>query len=99
MCILLIIVQFYLSVWPLGDSPSAENFFANYISVIVIVVLWIGAVVYYSVRGKRHWRHWWVDLDTINLDEGRRFYGADVEKEKVTGVKGVAKKVVGAVFN
>ncbi|KAI0139490.1 amino acid permease/ SLC12A domain-containing protein [Hypoxylon sp. NC0597] len=92
MCILLIIVQFYLSVWPLGDSPSAENFFANYISVIVIVILWLGGRAYY--RGP-----WWVDLDTIDLDEGRRFYGADVEKPKVTGVKGVAKKVVGAILN
>ncbi|OTA67132.1 hypothetical protein K449DRAFT_430314 [Hypoxylon sp. EC38] len=92
MCFLLIIVQFYLSVWPLGEPPSAENFFANYISVIVIVILWLGARLYY--RGR-----WWVDLDTIDLDEGRRFYGADIEKPKATGVKGVAKKVVGAILN
>ncbi|KAI5865395.1 amino acid permease/ SLC12A domain-containing protein [Durotheca rogersii] len=92
MCILLIIVQFYLSVWPLGSPPSAENFFANYISVIVIVVLWLGARVYY--RGP-----WWVDLDTVQLDEGRRFYGEDVEKRPATGVKGRAKRIVGAIFN
>ncbi|KAI1411868.1 amino acid permease/ SLC12A domain-containing protein [Hypoxylon sp. FL1857] len=92
MCILLIIVQFYLSVWPLGEAPSAENFFANYISLILIVVLWLGARVYY--RGS-----WWVDLDTVDLDEGRRFYKADIEKAKVTGVKGVAKSVIGAILN
>ncbi|KAI1390679.1 amino acid permease/ SLC12A domain-containing protein [Hypoxylon trugodes] len=92
MCILLIIVQFYLSVWPLGKSPSAENFFANYISVIVIVVLWLGARAFY--RGR-----WWVDLDTVELDEGRRFYKADVEEAKTPGFKGMAKRVVGAILN
>ncbi|KAI1215140.1 amino acid permease/ SLC12A domain-containing protein [Annulohypoxylon truncatum] len=92
MCVLLIIVQFYLSVWPLGDAPSAENFFANYISIILIVVMWLGARLYY--RGR-----WWIDLDTINLDEGRRFYGADVEKVEAKGALGKAKKVIGAVLN
>ncbi|XDG02556.1 hypothetical protein ABKA04_002171 [Annulohypoxylon sp. FPYF3050] len=92
MCILLIIVQFYLAVWPLDDSPSAKNFFANYVSVIVIVVLWLGARVYF--RGR-----WWVDLDTINLDEGRRFYGGDVEKVEAKGVMGKAKKAFGAILD
>lgn len=92
MCFLLIIVQFYLAVWPLGESSSAENFFANYISVIVIVILWLGARVYY--RGP-----WWVDLDTIQLDEGRRFYTDDVEKPRVPGVKGALKRTAGAIFN
>ncbi|OTB00431.1 hypothetical protein M426DRAFT_267661 [Hypoxylon sp. CI-4A] len=92
MCILLIIVQFYLAVWPLGDKPSAETFFANYISVILIIVLWLGARIYY--RGS-----WWVDLDTIQLDEGRRFYKADVEKAHASGVKGLYKKTIGAILN
>ncbi|KAI1076608.1 amino acid permease/ SLC12A domain-containing protein [Whalleya microplaca] len=91
MCILLIIVQFYLSVWPLHDSPSAENFFANYLSVVAIVILFLGARVYY--RGS-----WWVDLDTIQLDEGRRFYRDDVEKVEPRGPKGVAQKVMGAIL-
>lgn len=88
----MIIVQFYLAVWPLDDSPSAKNFFANYVSVIVIVVLWLGARAYY--RGR-----WWVDLDTINLDEGRRFYGGDVEKVEAKGVMGKAKKAFGAIID
>ncbi|KAI0159904.1 amino acid permease/ SLC12A domain-containing protein [Hypoxylon sp. FL1284] len=94
MCIILIIVEFYLAVWPLGDSPSAKTFFANYVSVILIVVLWLGARVYYGGR-------WWVDLDSIDLDEGRRFYKKDVEstEPKARGLKGIAKKTVGAIFN
>ncbi|KAH9909549.1 amino acid permease/ SLC12A domain-containing protein [Xylariomycetidae sp. FL2044] len=92
MCIILIVVQFYLAVSPLGKSPSAENFFGNYVSVIAIVIFYLGARAYY--RGS-----WWVNLDTIDLDNNRRFYKDDVEKAKVTGVKGVAKKVIGTVFN
>ncbi|KAF3064618.1 Cationic amino acid transporter 1 [Daldinia childiae] len=92
MCILLIIVQFYLAVWPLDHEQGPTTFFANYISVIVIVVLWLGARAYY--RGR-----WWVNLDHIVLDEGRRFYKNDVEKAKPTGVKGYAKRAVSAVFS
>ncbi|KAF2191150.1 amino acid transporter [Zopfia rhizophila CBS 207.26] len=66
-CIVLIIVEFYLSVWPLGDHPNAENFFANYVSVVVIVICYLCARVYY--RGP-----WWVDTTTIDLDASRRFF-------------------------
>ncbi|KAI6093210.1 amino acid permease/ SLC12A domain-containing protein [Hypoxylon rubiginosum] len=94
MCFLLIIVQFYLSVWPLGKSPNAVDFFANYISVIVIIVLWLGARAYF--RGR-----WWVDIDSIELDEGRRFYKSDAElaEPKATGFKGVATKTMKAFFS
>lgn len=93
LCIVLIIVQFYLSVWPLGGSPSAKGFFANYVSVILIVVMWLGARLYY--RGR-----WWVDLDTIDLDAGRRFYNEnDAEKVPIRGFVGAVKKGAGFVFN
>ncbi|KAF2645122.1 hypothetical protein P280DRAFT_487584 [Massarina eburnea CBS 473.64] len=78
-CIFLIGVEFYLSVWPLGKKPSAKGFFANYVSVIVVLVCYLGARVYY--RGP-----WWVDTRTIDLDASRRFYvNADVEKAKKKG--------------
>lgn len=92
-CILLIGFEFYLSVWPLGDSPSAKNFFANYVSVIVIIVCYLGARVYY--RGG-----WWVDASTIDLDASRRFYvESDLERAKKTGFAGGASKVVSVIFN
>ncbi|KIX04563.1 uncharacterized protein Z518_05433 [Rhinocladiella mackenziei CBS 650.93] len=93
MCIILIIVQFYLAVWPLGDETNAENFFANYVSVILILVLYVGAKIFY--RGRP-----WVDLSTVDLDYGRRFYtDEDKEKGTSTGVKGIAQKTLGAIFN
>lgn len=94
MCFVLIIVQFYLAVWPLGDETNAENFFANYVSVILIIVLYIGAKIYY--RGRL-----WVDLSTVDLDFGRRFYTDETDQEKQSkgGLKGVAQKTIGAVFS
>lgn len=88
-CCLLLVVEFYLAVWPLGGSPSAENFFANYVSVPAIIVLYIGAKIYY--KGSL-----WVDASTIDLDEGRRFYkDEDVEKKN----EGIFKKVLKSVFD
>jgi amino acid transporter len=66
-CIILIVVQFYLAVWPLHAATTAKGFFSVYVSVPAIVVLFIGAKIYF--RGRR-----WVNLDLVNLDENRRFY-------------------------
>lgn len=88
-CIILVICEFYLSVWPLGSPTTAKNFFATYVSVVAAVVIYLGARAYY--RGR-----WWHDSRTINLDEGRRFYSAaniaDAEKKG-----GFTHKIVGLV--
>lgn len=73
-CIILIIVEFYLAVSPLDGSPSAENFFANYVSVILILIMYLGARIYY--RGP-----WIRDLSKVNLDDGRRFYVDQIDEE------------------
>lgn len=89
-CIILIIAEFYLAVWPLGSPQSAEHFFSVYVSVIAVVVLYVGAKIYYR-NGK------WVNTATIDLDVGRRFY-KDYEMEHamaknqnflLKGIKGI----------
>ncbi|KAF7532704.1 hypothetical protein G7054_g7729 [Neopestalotiopsis clavispora] len=65
--VLLMVVQFYLAVWPYDEKSSAEIFFATFLSVPAILVLYIGAQVYY--RGPIV-----ANLSTVDLDEGRRFY-------------------------
>ncbi|OJJ47388.1 hypothetical protein ASPZODRAFT_159268 [Penicilliopsis zonata CBS 506.65] len=84
-CIIITGVEFYLSIWPLGDKPSAQNFFANYVSVVAIIVIYIGAQCWY--RGP-----FWVDASTIDIDQCRRFY-ADHDDEEV-GKKSLVKKLV-----
>ncbi|KAL2865319.1 putative amino acid transporter [Aspergillus lucknowensis] len=71
--VILIIAEFYLSIWPLHTSPNARDFFANYISVIAIVIVYFGARCWY--RGP-----WWVDAQAIDLDGSRRFYAPGDEE-------------------
>ncbi|KAL5337466.1 amino acid permease/ SLC12A domain-containing protein [Aspergillus crustosus] len=89
-CVVLIIAEFYLSVWPLGASPSVREFFANYVSVLVIVVVWGGAWGWF--RGPL-----WVDAAGIDLDGLRRFY-VDEHGDEEARVEGIGRKVVGWVL-
>ncbi|RFU34254.1 hypothetical protein B7463_g2065, partial [Scytalidium lignicola] len=73
-CIILIVVEFYLAVWPLHGTTSASNFFANYMSVIAILVLYLGAKIYW--RGPL-----WIKAEDIDLDTGRRYYVEDDEDD------------------
>ncbi|KAF2500631.1 hypothetical protein BU16DRAFT_253956 [Lophium mytilinum] len=91
-CMVLMVVEFYLAVWPLGKPSSAKTFFANYVSVIAILVLYFGARLYY--RGP-----WWVDASTIDLDAHRRFYADKDPEAKKTGFKAKTSKTLGFIFN
>ncbi|KAF7168362.1 hypothetical protein CNMCM6106_003600 [Aspergillus hiratsukae] len=94
-CILLIIVEFYLSVWPMGGTPSAKTFFSNYVSVVAVIVIYIGAMIYYKGPLLN-------DARTIDLDQFRRFY-VDHRDEEAKAEKTVVRKYlskgVGFIFN
>ncbi|ROV95202.1 hypothetical protein VMCG_08580 [Cytospora schulzeri] len=84
-CLILVVAEFYLSVWPLDGPMSAENFFANFVSIIAGVVIYLGARVYYIITEKQAW---WVDSRSIDLDEGRRFYSqAHMEEAEAGNMK------------
>ncbi|KAJ5203360.1 histidine permease [Penicillium cf. viridicatum] len=89
-CIVLVIVQFYLAVWPLHKSPDAENFFANYISIVAIFVVYVSSKIYY--RGP-----FWLKAEDIDLDSGRRYYvDEDPEANKPrSGVKRIVDVIMG----
>jgi amino acid transporter len=91
-CIILIIAEFYLAVWPLGEKPSVEHFFSVYCSVIAVLVLYIGAKIYYR-NGK------WVEAATIDLDAGRRFYKDQEVEEEAAGEGGWAKRAVKGIWS
>lgn len=74
MCGILIVVEFYLAVWPLHGKTTAANFFANYMSVIAMLVLYIGSKIYY--RGPL-----WIKAEDVDLDTGRRYYVEDEEED------------------
>lgn len=40
------IATFYVSIWPVGGSPSAEAFFNQYLTAFIILVLYLGWMIY-----------------------------------------------------
>jgi amino acid transporter len=79
-CVGLIVVEFYLSVWPLHEEPSVKNFFANYVSVVAVAVIWAAAQIWYRCPV-------WVDGEEIDLDRDRRIYAHDVNEESTPARK------------
>lgn len=90
-CIILIIAEFYLAVWPLHYSHDskkrATNFFSTYVSVVAMIVIYIGAKIWF--RGP-----FWADSSKIDLDAGRRFYSDEQMKEEH---QGFGKKILGSL--
>ncbi|KAI5284012.1 hypothetical protein KEM52_003135 [Ascosphaera acerosa] len=71
-CILLVISQFYLAVWPLVDAQSAKAFFANWVSMVALLVIYAGCRLYF--RGG-----WWIPLKDVDLDKDLRVYPPPAE--------------------
>ncbi|OAL30912.1 hypothetical protein AYO20_08497 [Fonsecaea nubica] len=70
LCLLLVVNEFYLAVWPLGLPSSAKNFFSKYVSIIVIGCMYIGAKIYF--RGPLY-----LKSDQVDLISERRIYSAE----------------------
>ncbi|KAL4788778.1 amino acid permease/ SLC12A domain-containing protein [Aspergillus venezuelensis] len=85
-CVGLILAEFYLSVWPLRGETLVQNFFANYVSVVAVAVIWVTAQVWYRCPV-------WVDARDIDLDACRRFYACGVDEENGPIRKGLIKKL------
>lgn len=77
-CIVIVCVQFYLALWPLGGEPTVKGFFSTYSSVVVGLVIFLGAKIYY--RGG-----WWLSGSEIDLDTDRRWYSAEHEDVREKG--------------
>lgn len=86
-CVLLAVVQFYLAVWPLRQKTTARNFFANYISIVAILILYTASKIYF--RGSL-----WINAKHIDLDTGRRYY-LSRDLEALIGPSSRFKKVTG----
>lgn len=87
-CFILVIAEFYLSVWPMNYSHNsttrATSFFSTYVSIVAIVVIYICAKIWF--RGP-----FWHDSSKIDLDAGRRFY-TDEQVEESKGGKSAWKR-------
>lgn len=76
--VLVLVVEFWIAVWPLGDKPNAAAFFENYLNIVVNVVLLAIYIVW-----KRKNAILWVKAEDLDLDTGRKDFDPEIiQREK-----------------
>lgn len=91
-CILIVIIQFYISLFPLGDKPSPKNFFANFVSIVALVFIYCFGRIYFYWRTRSPM---WVPADKVDLETGRMAYPPDLEAKNDDKIKTFASKLAG----
>lgn len=74
--VLVLIAQFWIAVWPIGDAPNASAFFQSYLGVPVVLVSWFGYKIYTKV-----WRII-IPASEIDLDTGRLVPDMDLLRQE-----------------
>lgn len=72
---LILAAQFWIALFPIGSPPNAKDFFESYLSLPVVLVMYIGHKCY-----KRNWKLF-IRAENIDIDTGRR--EVDIEALKV----------------
>lgn len=62
--ILVLIANLYIAIFPIGGSPSAENFFLNYLALPIVIVFYIIGFVIFRTRP--------LGVHEMDLDTGRK---------------------------
>lgn len=79
--ILLIAGEIYVSIFPLGGSPSAEQFFQYCMSIPIMIVVYALHKTYKATR--RDAKRILVPLSEIDLDSGRRIQDIELFKHEL----------------
>ncbi|ODV63286.1 amino acid permease [Ascoidea rubescens DSM 1968] len=75
--ILILVAQFWIALFPIGSSPSAETFFESYLSGVVVLVCYVGHKIW-----TRSWRIC-IPLKEIDLSSAKKKVDLDVIKQSV----------------
>lgn len=81
MCILMLIAQFYIAIFPLGDTPSAEAFFEAYLSFPIVIAFYIGHKIW-----RRNWKLY-IKAEDMDIDTGRREVDLDLLRQEIAEEK------------
>lgn len=81
MNIVVLAAQLWLSIFPLGDSPSASAFFQGYLGAPVVIVSWVGYKIY-----TKNWRII-IDAHEIDVDTGRLVPDLDLLRQEAAEEK------------
>lgn len=78
---LVLIVSFWVAAFPLGDKSSAEGFFKAYLTVPVVIIVY---VIHKIV--KKNWCLY-VKLNEMDVDSGRRDFDLELLKQEIVEEK------------
>lgn len=74
---LVLIAQFWVALFPLGELPNAEGFFQSYLGFVILLVFYIGHKVW-----KQNWILF-IRAADIDIDTGRRETDLEALKEEL----------------
>ncbi|EEB09433.1 general amino acid permease GAP1 [Schizosaccharomyces japonicus yFS275] len=86
--VLCLIAEFYVSLFPLGGSPNASDFFQNYMSFPIAICFFVGYKFYDRTRRP--------PLSEVDLDTGLRVRDESEMMEKSTEDKGKLMNLMSA---
>ncbi|CCH46536.1 General amino acid permease [Wickerhamomyces ciferrii] len=66
--ILIVVIEFYLAVWPWKDKSSARNFFANFVSIVLMFFIYLVSKIFFF-KGPLL-----IPLEEIDLKNGQAIY-------------------------
>lgn len=77
MMVLTLIAQFWVALAPIGEGKlDAQNFFENYLAMIILIVFYIGAAIW-----RKDWRLL-ISAKEIDLDSHRQIFDEDVLRQE-----------------
>lgn len=74
---LVLVAQFWISLFPLGGSPNAYDFFIGYLGMPVILLSWLGYKIW-----KKKWALY-IPAEDIDLDTGRLELDLDMLQQEL----------------
>ncbi|GMG39310.1 unnamed protein product [Ambrosiozyma monospora] len=77
LCVLILIAQFWIALFPIGKSPNPTDFFQAYLTAPVWLFFYFFYVLY-----KRDFRPW-IPLKDLDIDEGRREMDMDLVLQEI----------------
>ncbi|ODV86341.1 hypothetical protein CANARDRAFT_27572 [[Candida] arabinofermentans NRRL YB-2248] len=81
MNILILIAQFWVALFPIGESPDAETFFETYLTVPVMIAFYV-----FYIAWKRSFKLYFRN-DEIDIDTGRRDLDLDLLRQELAEEK------------
>ncbi|CAI4056788.1 hypothetical protein N7582_000704 [Saccharomyces uvarum] len=76
-CVLMLIAQFYVGLFPAGASPNAKDFFMAYLSFPIVLAFYIFHKIW-----KKNWKLY-IKAEDMDIDTGRREVDRDLLKQEV----------------